>query len=156
MSFRIWASGCKIYNFLVKLSAVEGSRGPVVQFFCNGIAEKSGPATKKRQKSIQETRIPYTTWKVDGATPSLGLSWPLTNRHLLGVVSHLLSLRCTCFLLSNFRWCRCVQENDILVGTCLGWVRKCFKSLLIDPYPYSGSQNEWVKKHDWNTQIWIL
>ena len=109
---------------------------------CNGIAEKSGPATKKRQKSIQETRIPYTTWKVDGATPSLGLSWPLTNRHLLGVVSHLLSLRCNCFLLSNFRWCRCVQENDILVGTCLGWVRKCFKSLLIDPYPYSGSQNE--------------
>ena len=27
----------------------------------------------------------YTTWKVDGATPiNLGLSWPLTIRHLLG------------------------------------------------------------------------
>ena len=28
----------------------------------------------------------YTTWKVDGSTPiSIGLSYPLTNRHLLGV-----------------------------------------------------------------------
>ena len=26
--------------------------------------------------------------------PCIGLSWPLTNRHLLGVASHLLSLRC--------------------------------------------------------------
>ena len=31
----------------------------------------------------------YTTWRVDG------LSWPHTNCHLLGVASHLLSLRCT-------------------------------------------------------------
>ena len=33
------------------------------------------------------------TWKVDGATPIV-LSLPLTNRHLLGVASHLLSLQC--------------------------------------------------------------
>ncbi len=38
-----------------------------------------------------------TTWKVDGATPiSLGLSWPLTNRHLLWLAKcHLHSRQCT-------------------------------------------------------------
>ena len=44
---------------------------------------------------IENINHSYTTWKADGATPiSLGLFWPLTNRHLLGVASHLLSLRC--------------------------------------------------------------
>ncbi len=35
------------------------------------------------------SHIYRSTWRVNGATPiSLGLSWPLTNRHLLGVASH--------------------------------------------------------------------
>ena len=35
---------------------------------------------------LQIQAIPYTTWKVDGQPlPCIGLLWPLTNRHLLGV-----------------------------------------------------------------------
>ena len=34
----------------------------------------------------------FTVVEVDGyPLPCIGLSWPLTNRHLLGVASHLLS-----------------------------------------------------------------
>ena len=37
-------------------------------------------------KTEPTKRSDFTTWKVDGATlMSLGLSWPLTNRHLLRV-----------------------------------------------------------------------
>ena len=43
---------------------------------------------KKYLSASKTCHIYYPTWKVNSAAPiRLGLSWPLTNRHLLGVAA---------------------------------------------------------------------
>ena len=49
--------------------------------------------------------INYTIWKVDGTTFIYWFIMALTNRHLLGVASHLLAPQCMLFFVGGKIWC---------------------------------------------------
>ena len=52
----------------------------------------------------QSTMFFYTTWKVDGASTCIGLSWLFTNRHLLGIAPSTFNTVYHFFFQSFARW----------------------------------------------------
>ena len=79
---------------LAAMPMYEAKLGEAEAFHSNAKVHGGETSSGDGKETWREVVVLYHLESRWGHFPCIGLSWPLTNRHLLGVASHLLSQQC--------------------------------------------------------------